>query len=165
MSNLYRLLEVKASKFGGIVGVDRKAGSDMSTNSYQAVLVLNPDLDDQGVKDQIEKVAVVAAAHGGSVEKSDIWGRRQLAYKIKKKDYGIYVVLVVGGDSSIVSDLDRQLKINDQVLRHLVVKKDKHAPEGAAYLRDGGDLPAFVTDEGRGGDELDDDDDGVGASV
>lgn len=96
---------------------------------YEVIVIFDPDLDDEGVRSQIEKIASIVQAHGGSVEQEDLWGRRPLGYPIKKKQHGTMVLLIVSGDNTFVADLRRQLRINDQVLRVSVVNKDKFAPD------------------------------------
>jgi len=96
---------------------------------YEAVVVFDPNLSDTEVTDQIEKINAIVLSHGGSVERKDIWGRRELSYKIQKRAFGIYAVLVFSGENTLVSDLRRQLKINDAVLRSLIVYKDQYAPD------------------------------------
>ena len=103
---------------------------------YEFVVILLSDLSDDAVKAEIGKIEAITKAHAGSIVSSDVWGRRQLAYKINKREYGIYVLLVVEGDYVLASDLDRQLKINESVLRHLIVKKDKHAPDASPRLKE-----------------------------
>jgi small subunit ribosomal protein S6 len=114
----------------------KKVSAEQGSNRYEAVIIFDSDLSDDGVKAELSKVENLVKAHAGSVERSDLWGRRRLAYKIRKKEYGIYVVLVIAGDNTLVSDLDRQLKINEQVLRHLVVIKDQYAPDFSSRLEE-----------------------------
>lgn len=96
---------------------------------YEGVIVYDSALSDSDVAAQLDKVEAIITGHSGQVTKRDVWGRRQLAYKIKKKEFGIYTFLVFSGASSLVADLRRQLRINDSVVRFLVVKKDKFAPD------------------------------------
>lgn len=102
---------------------------------YEAVIVFDSSLSDADVAAQLDKVETIVGSHAdesldvGKISKRDVWGRRQLAYKIGKKDYGIYTYLVFSGTNTLVADLRRQLRINDSVLRFLIVKKDKFAPE------------------------------------
>jgi small subunit ribosomal protein S6 len=101
----------------------------MKTYRYESVIIFNSDLDEDAVNEQLKKVEGVITAHSGAVESKVIWGRRELAYKIKKRTHGIYVVMVFNGDRTVVADLDRQLKINETVLRHIIVEKNKFAPD------------------------------------
>ena len=101
---------------------------------YEAVIVFDSSLSDADVAAQLDRVEAIIGAHvvegeTSQVSKRDVWGRRQLAYKIGKKDYGIYAYMVFSGSSTLVADLRRQLRINDSVIRSLVVKKDKFAPD------------------------------------
>lgn len=96
---------------------------------YESVIVFVPELDEAGVKAQLDKVEATIKTHGGSVSRQEIWGRRELAYVINKKSYGIYAMVVFEADNALVQDLERQLSINDSVLRSLFVKKDKFAPD------------------------------------
>ncbi len=98
---------------------------------YEAVVVFDPGLSDSDVSQQLEKIDAIVKSHEGVVEKQDVWGRRELAFKIQKKSFGIYAVLVFSGDHTLVSDLRRQLRINDAVLRSLIVDKDQYAPDMA----------------------------------
>lgn len=97
--------------------------------NYEAVVVYSSDLDESGVNAQLEKFDSIVKSHNGKITKTDIWGRRELSYQINNKQYGIYVVLVFEGENTLVTDLRRQLKINDAVIRSLIVKKDKFAPD------------------------------------
>lgn len=101
----------------------------MKSYRYESVIIFASDLDEKGVNAQLDKVAGIITSHGGTLEKRDIWGRRELAYKIKKRTHGVYTCVVFSGDSAVVADLDRQLKINEGVIRHLVVLKDQYAPD------------------------------------
>jgi small subunit ribosomal protein S6 len=97
---------------------------------------VDPDQDDSGVEAMLTKVKGIVAAHEGEVERVDLWGRRQLAYPIRKKEYGTYVALIATGNASLVSDLNRQLRITDELLRFLVVHKDKYAPDSVPKAKE-----------------------------
>lgn len=96
---------------------------------YECVVVFDPGLSDSDVEDQCKKIGAILANHNGRIERQDLWGRRKLAYKIGSKEFGIYVVIVFAAAGSSVADLRRQLRINDNVLRSLIVTKDKYAPD------------------------------------
>jgi len=99
------------------------------TRLYEAVLVFDSNMNDGEVEQEIANVKTVCDRHQGNIENTDLWGRRKLAYEIDKKQYGIYAVLNISGAPEMVPDLDRQLRINENVIRHLVVTKDKFAPD------------------------------------
>jgi len=131
-------------------------------NKYEVVIIFNPDLNDTDVTEQIGKIEGIIKAHQGAVLKQDVWGRRQLAYRLKKKEHGYYVLLIITGDNQLVADLDRQLRINEKVLRHLIVKKDKYAPDSTPRLmRDDDDETLALI--GPVGPHIVDDDEELGA--
>lgn len=114
--------------------------------SYELTLILDPNLADTDVNQQLAKIAAIAEQHEGKIENTVNWGRRDIAYPINKKTQGVFLVLVVSGNNTLVSDLNRQLKINDAVLRSLIVVKDKYAPDAKA-------VPDFdVSKDARGED-------------
>jgi small subunit ribosomal protein S6 len=111
---------------------------------YELVAIFDPGLEDDQIREQTDKIGSLIKEHNGTMLTDEVWGRRQLAYRINKKEYGIYVVMTLEGDSSVVNDLDRQLKINESVLRHLLVKKDKYAPDFVKRRGDDEDVLGFV---------------------
>ncbi|MCB0360466.1 MAG: 30S ribosomal protein S6 [Bdellovibrionales bacterium] len=104
--------------------------------TYELVCVLNASLDEGAVRAEIGKIQTLCSEHNGSVSQAEIWGKRQLAYPIQDEKLGIYVVIVFDGDTSLVAALDRQLRINDSALRHLIVVKDKFAPDLSPRVKD-----------------------------
>lgn len=96
---------------------------------YETIVIFDPSVTEGDLSAQIEKIEGVIKAHDGVVERKDQWGLRHLAYKINKKEQGIYVVFVHTGANTLIADLRRQLRINDSVLRFLTVHKDKYAPD------------------------------------
>jgi small subunit ribosomal protein S6 len=116
-------------------------GKYMKNYKYEAVVIFLSELDEKGVNAQVDKIEAIVTAHSGTIEQKELWGRRELAYKISKKSHGIYVLLVFTGDESVVADLDRQLKINEQVLRHMIVNKDEFAPDWTPGRRHEDSMP------------------------
>lgn len=102
---------------------------ELNQGKYESVIVFHPTLEEPALNAEISKIEDVIKSHAGSITKQDIWGKRQLAYKISKQEYGNYVCLVYEAKTSIVTELDRYLRINESVLRFLNVKKDKFAPD------------------------------------
>ena len=125
---------------------------------YEIVIVVDPDQDESGVSAMISKVSEIVKTHSGEVERVDNWGRRQLAYPIRKKEYGTYVVFIATGDNALVSEINRQLRITDELLRFLVVHKDKYAPDFVPKAKEEG-KPERRPDRGRGRDRSFDGDD------
>ena len=93
---------------------------------YEIMVILDPTLDERTVAPSLETFLNVVRKDGGTVEKVDIWGRRRLAYEIAKHAEGIYAVIDLKGAPATVSELDRQLSLNESVLRTKVMRTDKH---------------------------------------
>jgi small subunit ribosomal protein S6 len=96
---------------------------------YEILYIVRADLDDDKVQDIIKRVNTLIERAGGSVERTNIWGKRKLAYEVKHQKEGSYVLqdFQIGPDR--VPELEAALKITEEVLRHLVVRKpDKPTP-------------------------------------
>jgi len=92
---------------------------------YELMVVLNPELDDAGVEEQTERVRSVVTARGGEVTDLQPWGRRRLAYPIDKLRDGIYAVAKLKLEPTAAEPLDRSLRLNETVIRHLLVRLDE----------------------------------------
>lgn len=93
---------------------------------YEVVVIIDPEVDDRQVSGLLEKPLASLTKAGGTVDNTDVWGRRRLAYDIKKKSEGIYVVINVTAESAVVKELDRQLTLNEQIMRTKVIRPDLH---------------------------------------
>ena len=96
----------------------------MSTRQYEVMVILDPELEERTVAPSLDTFLNVVRQDGGTVGKIDVWGRRRLAYDIKKKSEGIYCVLNVDCSPAAVAELDRQLGLNESVLRTKVMRPD-----------------------------------------
>ena len=93
---------------------------------YEVMVILDPDLEERAVSPLIENFLSVVREGNGKVEKVDTWGRRRLSYEIKKKPEGIYSVVDLNATPEVVKELDRQLNLNESVLRTKVLRPDTH---------------------------------------
>lgn len=93
--------------------------------SYEMVLILNPELAAEDVEAVQTKVTDIITQTGGEFTEYDVWGKRRLAYEIKDCREGIYILAYFKGTSESVKELDRVLKINDSLLRHMIIRKDE----------------------------------------
>ncbi len=93
---------------------------------YEVVVIIDPDVDDRQVNGLLDKPLAGLTKAGGTVDEIDVWGRRRLAYQIKKKSEGIYAVVNVTAEPAVVKELDRQLTLNEQILRTKVIRPDLH---------------------------------------
>ncbi|CAB4851698.1 unannotated protein [freshwater metagenome] len=91
---------------------------------YEVMVILDPDLEERTVAPSLETFLNVVKADGGTVDKVDIWGRRRLSFEINKKSEGIYAVLDLTCNPSAVQELDRQLNLNEAVLRTKVMRPE-----------------------------------------
>ncbi|WP_103500436.1 MULTISPECIES: 30S ribosomal protein S6 [Streptomyces] len=89
---------------------------------YEVMVILDPDLEERAVAPLIETFLTVVREGDGKVEKVDTWGRRRLAYEINKKPEGIYAVIDVQAEPALVKELDRQMGLNESVLRTKVLR-------------------------------------------
>jgi small subunit ribosomal protein S6 len=90
------------------------------------MVILDPDLEERTVAPSLDQYLNVVRQDGGSVESLDIWGRRRMAYEIAKKSEGIYAVIQLDAEPATVKELDRQLTLNESVLRTKVLRPDLH---------------------------------------
>ncbi|WP_171905290.1 30S ribosomal protein S6 [Cellulosimicrobium cellulans] len=91
---------------------------------YELMIILDPEVEERTVGPSLDKYLSVIKTDGGSVDKVDIWGRRRLAYDIKKKSEGIYAVVDFTSTSDTAKELDRQLGLNEAVLRTKILRTD-----------------------------------------
>jgi small subunit ribosomal protein S6 len=88
---------------------------------YEIMIILEPSLEES-----LDQFLKVVTGGGGKVDKVDIWGRRRLAYQIEKKSEGIYAVVDLTAEPATVSELDRQLNLNEAILRTKVMRPEHH---------------------------------------
>jgi small subunit ribosomal protein S6 len=90
---------------------------------YETLTVLHPDLGEAGAKEVVQKVRGILEAGRAEIKKVDEWGMRELAYPIRKQRRGIYALVEYKSEPQAVAELERQLKLNDQVLRFITVRQ------------------------------------------
>ncbi len=92
---------------------------------YELMYILKPDLGEEAQVSATEKVQQVVEGAGGSIGKTDKWGRRKLSYNINDYDEGFYVVVNFQGEGTISNEITRLLNINDDVIRSIVIRGDE----------------------------------------
>ena len=90
-------------------------------NKYELMFVVNV-ADEEKIKAAVQLVQDVIKKIGGTVDKVDEWGKRALAYEVKKQREGYYLVVDFQADSAQISELDRVIKIHEEIIRHIIVK-------------------------------------------
>ena len=92
---------------------------------YEVMVILDPNLEERTIAPSLDAFLNVVKKDGGSVEKVDIWGKRRLAYEIDKHAEGIYAVIDLQAEPAAVLELDRQLNLNESVLRTKVLRPEE----------------------------------------
>jgi small subunit ribosomal protein S6 len=93
---------------------------------YEVMVIFDPDTEERTVQPTLEKHLTVITKGGGTVDNLDIWGRRRLAYEIRKKSEGIYAVINLTAEPQDIKELDRQFTINESIMRTKVIRPDLH---------------------------------------
>jgi len=92
-------------------------------NNYETIIIINPTLDDAATKSVVEKFTAMINA-SGKVESTDEWGKKRLAYPINKQNEGYYVLINFSSNTEFIDELERVYNITDDVIKHIVVRKD-----------------------------------------
>ena len=97
----------------------------MSTNrQYELVYIVSPDASEQAIADLHAQVEQIVQRFNGTLDKTENWGRRKLAYEIGKAREGTYVVETISGPGELMKEVDRRLRVTDTIIRHLIVRVD-----------------------------------------
>ena len=98
---------------------------ETALRAYEVMVILDPDLEERTVAPSLEQyLNNVVVKDGGTVGSIDVWGRRRLAYEVNKNTEGIYAVIELQAEPATVKELDRQLSLNESVLRTKVIRPD-----------------------------------------
>jgi small subunit ribosomal protein S6 len=96
-----------------------------TTRQYELVYITPPDTTEEALADLHQQVATVVERFGGTVVRTEPWGRRKLAYEINHQREGVYVLEVLDGPPAMTAELDRRLRVFDVVIRHMIVRVDE----------------------------------------
>ncbi len=96
-----------------------------SVRNYELMIILDPDLEERTIAPSLDRFLTVVTNAGGTV-KTEIWGRRRMAYEINKKPEGIYAIIDIQAEPAAVQELDRQLNLNESVLRTKLMRPEAH---------------------------------------
>jgi small subunit ribosomal protein S6 len=94
--------------------------------SYEIVFIINPDAEDAEVMRLTEAAQKIITDQGGNIVKTEMMGKRRLAYEINHKNDGIYVLLEVEGSGREIAEFERRMRVNDRVLRYMTVRVDEY---------------------------------------
>ena len=93
--------------------------------TYEMVFIIDPDVADDEVMRLSEGVQKIITAQGGAITKTEMMGKRQLAYEINHKRDGSYVLLEVEGSGAEIAEVERRMRVNDQILRYMTIRVDE----------------------------------------
>lgn len=94
-------------------------------HQYELMVIISPEIDERTVAPSLDKFLAVITKDGGTIEKTDIWGKRKLAYEIEKKSEGVYAVVNFTATPATAQELDRQLRLSEAVLRTKILRADE----------------------------------------
>ena len=98
---------------------------------YELVYIASPDATEDQLTELQSLIEGIITKANGTIDKADVWGRRRLAYQIGRHKEGHYVVLLFSCEGELVKELDRRLKVNDTIIRHLIVRVDEELQKAA----------------------------------
>ena len=114
----------------------------LAMRAYEMMVICDGDLDESAVQGVINQTTAQIESAGGTVAKTDKWGRRRFAYEINHKNEGIYVVLEIVTEAPNLDDLDRQLRLADEVVRHKILRLPEKEAAKRGLLGAGTPAPA-----------------------
>lgn len=91
---------------------------------YELMVIIDPEVDERTVEPTLQKFLTVITNDGGTVDNVDIWGRRRLAYEIKKNSEAYYAVVNFTAEPATAQELDRQLSLNESILRTKIIRPE-----------------------------------------
>jgi small subunit ribosomal protein S6 len=95
------------------------------TRQYELVYIVSPEATEQTITDLHTQVEQTVQRFNGTLDKTENWGRRKLAYEIGKAREGTYVVETISGSGELMKEVDRRLRVTDAIIRHLIVRVDE----------------------------------------
>ena len=93
-------------------------------NQYEVLYVITPELDDEANQSVQDKFAKIITDNGGEIEKTDVWGKRRLAYAIDYKTEGFYVLVNFNANPDLPRELERNLRNDERIMRYMVTRKE-----------------------------------------
>lgn len=108
----------------------------MVLHAYETIFVLDPQLEDEPIQKEIARVEQLITSHHGEVVSTERWGRRKLGYEIGKRQQGFYTLIRFNAASTVSAELGRVFKLNEAVLRHLIVQVRNHDQTSPQILDD-----------------------------
>jgi|SRR5579863_1005395 len=101
-------------------------------NSYETIFIVKPSLSEDEVEKTIVKIKEVIQKNGGEPSKVENWGKRKLAYEVRKEKRGTYVLLSFKGSGSLVTELERNYRLDESIIKFITLKLDTRKKEAAS---------------------------------
>ncbi|MGC6476245.1 MAG: 30S ribosomal protein S6 [Parvibaculales bacterium] len=105
---------------------------------YEHIFICRQDISQQQVEDLTAQFSSVISDNGGSIAKTEYWGLRSMAYKVKKNRKGHYALLNIDASHEAITEMERQMSLNDDIIRFLTIRVDEHDTEPSAPLQNKG---------------------------
>jgi small subunit ribosomal protein S6 len=96
-----------------------------NVRQYELIYITPPEITEEALAELHQQVAAVTERFGATIEKTENWGRRKLAYEIQRHREGVYVLEVINGPAAMTAELDRRLRVFENVIRHMIVRVDE----------------------------------------
>lgn len=113
-------------------------------NAYETVLIIDPAVDEAGVDKQVEKYSALIKSHQGEVALVEKWGRRKMTYPINSRREGFYVCLQFNSPASLPAELNRNIRLDESIIRHMTIKGHLPSVVVAAPLSAASDVAPVV---------------------
>ncbi|HOI30640.1 MAG TPA: 30S ribosomal protein S6 [Melioribacteraceae bacterium] len=108
----------------------------MRARNYESVVLINAALEDDQIESTISRILEVITTNGGEIIEADKWGRKRLAYPIKKAKSGYYLVLRFKAPTELISILERNYRLDENIIRYITIALDKNALEAIAKQKE-----------------------------
>ncbi|HAT07806.1 MAG TPA: 30S ribosomal protein S6 [Rhodobiaceae bacterium] len=102
---------------------------------YEHIFIARQDISAQQVEGLVDMAQAVLGENGGKITKNEYWGLKSLAYRVKKNRKGHYTLLNIEADHAAVAELERRISLNDDIIRHMTLRVDKHEADDSIQMR------------------------------
>jgi len=98
----------------------------VSQRTYEALYIVHPELDDDAIQTIVSEAEALVTGSGGTIVRSEIWGKRKLAYPVQQQSEGCYVLLRFTSEPEFIAKLEQHMKLSERIIRYLIVHFDEH---------------------------------------
>lgn len=119
----------------------------MRTRNYESVVLINAALEDEQIEATISRILEVISTNGGELIEADKWGRKRLAYPINKSKSGYYLVIRFKASTQLISTLERNYRLDENIIRYLTIALDKEAMEAISKQKESSKLNEVVVED------------------